>query len=93
MNPSADNTIHSRTSGYFLFLVTFTVKRISNLHLHPVHIKEREGKKSFLSFLCSEADFDPDSYKIPFVVMSMRTLTSEVHSLLRSHEGTLPLLR
>lgn len=40
----------------------------------------------------SEADFDPDSYKIPFVVMSMRTLTSEVHSLLRSHEGTLPLL-
>lgn len=43
--------------------------------------------------LCSEADFDPDSYKIPFVVMSLSTLTSEVHSLLQSHEGTLPLLR
>ncbi|XP_044202164.1 meiosis regulator and mRNA stability factor 1 isoform X4 [Thunnus albacares] len=40
----------------------------------------------------SEADFDPDSYKIPFVVMSLSTLASEVHSLLQSHEGTLPLL-
>ncbi|XP_051940792.1 meiosis regulator and mRNA stability factor 1 isoform X2 [Hippocampus zosterae] len=40
----------------------------------------------------SEADFDPDSYTIPFVVMSLRTLASEVHELLQSHEGTLPLL-
>lgn len=40
----------------------------------------------------SEADFDPDSYKIPFVVMSLSTLASEVHHLLQSHEGTLPLL-
>lgn len=40
----------------------------------------------------SEADFDPDAYKIPFVVMSLSTLTSEIHSLLQSHEGTLPLL-
>ncbi|XP_041789108.1 meiosis regulator and mRNA stability factor 1 isoform X2 [Chelmon rostratus] len=40
----------------------------------------------------SEADFDPDSYKIPFVVMSLSSLASEVHSLLQSHEGTLPLL-
>ncbi|XP_059211415.1 meiosis regulator and mRNA stability factor 1 isoform X3 [Centropristis striata] len=40
----------------------------------------------------SEADFDPDSYKIPFVVVSLSTLASEVHSLLQSHEGTLPLL-
>ncbi|XP_008278132.1 meiosis arrest female protein 1 homolog isoform X3 [Stegastes partitus] len=40
----------------------------------------------------SEADFDPDSYKIPFVVMSLSTLASEVHSLLQSHDGTLPLL-
>lgn len=40
----------------------------------------------------SEADFDPDSYKIPFVVMSLSTLATEVHSLLQSHEGTLPLL-
>lgn len=40
----------------------------------------------------SEADFDPDSYKIPFVVMSLSTLAAEIHSLLQSHEGTLPLL-
>ncbi|XP_077379254.1 meiosis regulator and mRNA stability factor 1 isoform X3 [Festucalex cinctus] len=40
----------------------------------------------------SEADFDPDSYTIPFVVMSLSTLASEVHALLQSHEGTLPLL-
>lgn len=40
----------------------------------------------------SEADFDPDSYKIPFVVMSLSALASQVHSLLQSHEGTLPLL-
>ncbi|XP_037830656.1 meiosis regulator and mRNA stability factor 1 isoform X3 [Kryptolebias marmoratus] len=40
----------------------------------------------------SEADFDPDSYKIPFVAMSLSSLASEVHSLLESHEGTLPLL-
>uniref|UniRef100_A0A7N6A052 Meiosis regulator and mRNA stability factor 1 n=1 Tax=Anabas testudineus TaxID=64144 RepID=A0A7N6A052_ANATE len=40
----------------------------------------------------SEADFDPDSYKIPFVVMSLSTLASDVHSLLHLHDGTLPLL-
>uniref|UniRef100_A0A3Q3W5V0 Meiosis regulator and mRNA stability factor 1 n=1 Tax=Mola mola TaxID=94237 RepID=A0A3Q3W5V0_MOLML len=40
----------------------------------------------------SEADFDPDSYKIPFVVMSLSKLSSEVHCLLQSHEGALPLL-
>ncbi|XP_055080088.1 meiosis regulator and mRNA stability factor 1 isoform X3 [Periophthalmus magnuspinnatus] len=40
----------------------------------------------------SEADFDPDAYKIPFVVMSVSALTSDVHTLLHSHEGTLPLL-
>lgn len=41
----------------------------------------------------SEADFDPDSYKIPFVVMSLSTLASDVHSLLQAHEGSLQLLR
>ncbi|XP_064862239.1 meiosis regulator and mRNA stability factor 1-like isoform X6 [Oncorhynchus nerka] len=40
----------------------------------------------------SEADFDPDSYKIPFVVVSLKSLASQVHCLLQSHEGTLPLL-
>lgn len=41
----------------------------------------------------SEADFDPESYKIPFVVISLSSLSTEVHSLLQMHDGTLPLLR
>ncbi|XP_063051996.1 meiosis regulator and mRNA stability factor 1 isoform X2 [Engraulis encrasicolus] len=40
----------------------------------------------------SEADYDPDSYKIPFVVVSVKELAAQVHSLLQSHEGTIPLL-
>ncbi|KAG7277297.1 hypothetical protein CRUP_036966, partial [Coryphaenoides rupestris] len=40
----------------------------------------------------SEADFDPDSYKLPFVGMSLRAIASQVHSLLQSHDATLPLL-
>lgn len=42
---------------------------------------------------CSEADYDPDTYKIPFVVVSLKALSAHVHSLLQSHEGTIPLLR
>ncbi|XP_066519250.1 meiosis regulator and mRNA stability factor 1 isoform X2 [Hoplias malabaricus] len=40
----------------------------------------------------SEADYDPDTYKIPFVVVSLKALSAHVHSLLQSHEGTVPLL-
>ncbi|XP_026789140.3 meiosis regulator and mRNA stability factor 1 isoform X2 [Pangasianodon hypophthalmus] len=40
----------------------------------------------------SEADYDPDTYKIPFVVVSLKALSAHVHSLLQSHEGTIPLL-
>lgn len=40
----------------------------------------------------SEADFDPDAYNIPFVAISVSALAPEVHTLLQSHEGTLPLL-
>ncbi|MGH0129640.1 UNVERIFIED_CONTAM: hypothetical protein FKN15_048345 [Acipenser sinensis] len=40
----------------------------------------------------SESEFDPDSYKIPFVFMSMKTFASQVHGLLQTHEGTVPLL-
>ncbi|KAK0155151.1 Meiosis regulator and mRNA stability factor 1 [Merluccius polli] len=40
----------------------------------------------------SEADFDPDSYQIPFVAMSLSAMASQVHALLQSHDGTLPLL-
>uniref|UniRef100_A0AAR2LN32 Meiosis regulator and mRNA stability factor 1 n=1 Tax=Pygocentrus nattereri TaxID=42514 RepID=A0AAR2LN32_PYGNA len=39
-----------------------------------------------------EADYDPDTYKIPFVVVSLKALAAHVHSLLQSHEGTVPLL-
>ncbi|XP_030637945.1 meiosis regulator and mRNA stability factor 1 [Chanos chanos] len=40
----------------------------------------------------SEADYDPDTYKIPFVVVSLKALAAHVHSLLQTHEGTVPLL-
>lgn len=40
----------------------------------------------------SEADYDPDTYKIPFVVVSLKALAAHVHSLLQSHDGTVPLL-
>uniref|UniRef100_A0A8D0AW87 Meiosis regulator and mRNA stability factor 1 n=1 Tax=Sander lucioperca TaxID=283035 RepID=A0A8D0AW87_SANLU len=57
------------------------------LEYHEPVCREHYTQQDF-----SEADFDPDSYKIPFVVMSLSALASEVHSLLQSHEGTLPLL-
>ncbi|KAM4583778.1 meiosis regulator and mRNA stability factor 1 isoform 2-T2 [Odontesthes bonariensis] len=57
------------------------------LEYHEPVCRQHYAQKDF-----SEADFDPDSYKIPFVVTSLSTLASEIHSLLQSHEGTLPLL-
>lgn len=49
--------------------------------------------KIILYIFNSEADFDPESYKIPFVMTSLSSLSTEVHSLLQLHDGTLPLLR
>ncbi|XP_029077439.1 meiosis regulator and mRNA stability factor 1 isoform X3 [Monodon monoceros] len=40
----------------------------------------------------NEHEFDPDSYKIPFVILSLKTFAPQVHSLLQTHEGTVPLL-
>ncbi|KAJ3614821.1 hypothetical protein NHX12_018391 [Muraenolepis orangiensis] len=40
----------------------------------------------------SEADFDPDSYIIPFVTMALSDVAPQVHRLLQSHSGTIPLL-
>ncbi|XP_056136133.1 meiosis regulator and mRNA stability factor 1 isoform X2 [Lampris incognitus] len=57
------------------------------LEYHDAICKQHHTQQEF-----SEADFDPDSYKIPFVVMSVKTMASQIHSLLQSHEGTLPLL-
>ncbi|XP_041062246.1 meiosis regulator and mRNA stability factor 1 isoform X3 [Carcharodon carcharias] len=44
------------------------------------------------SHSCSEDGFDPDSYKIPFIILSLKTFAPQVHSLLHTHEGTVPLL-
>ncbi|MED6235150.1 hypothetical protein ATANTOWER_017679, partial [Ataeniobius toweri] len=57
------------------------------LEYHEPVCRHHYAKQDF-----SEADFDPESYKIPFVVMSLSSLASEVHSLLQMHDGTLPLL-
>ncbi|XP_047221337.1 meiosis regulator and mRNA stability factor 1 isoform X3 [Girardinichthys multiradiatus] len=57
------------------------------LEYHEPVCRHHYAKQDF-----SEADFDPESYKIPFVVMSLSSLSSEVHSLLQMHDGTLPLL-
>ncbi|KAM9818666.1 meiosis regulator and mRNA stability factor 1 isoform 5-T6 [Syngnathus typhle] len=57
------------------------------LEYHEPICRQHSKQQNF-----SEADFDPDSYTIPFVVMSLSTLAPEVHALLQSHEGTLPLL-
>ncbi|XP_008407266.1 meiosis arrest female protein 1 isoform X3 [Poecilia reticulata] len=57
------------------------------LEYHEPVCRQHYAKQDF-----SEADFDPESYKIPFVVMSPSSLSTEVHSLLQMHDGTLPLL-
>ncbi|XP_072539563.1 meiosis regulator and mRNA stability factor 1 isoform X2 [Salminus brasiliensis] len=49
-------------------------------------------KRHYTQHDFSEADYDPDTYKIPFVVVSLKALSAHVHSLLQSHEGTVPLL-
>ncbi|KAM9305551.1 meiosis regulator and mRNA stability factor 1 [Gastrophryne carolinensis] len=39
----------------------------------------------------STHDFDPDTYVIPYVILSLKTFAPQVHSLLQTHEGTVPL--
>ncbi|RVE75710.1 hypothetical protein OJAV_G00001470 [Oryzias javanicus] len=57
------------------------------LEYHKPVCEQHYAKRNF-----SEADFDPDTYKIPFVVMPLSTLASKLNHLLESHGGTLPLL-
>ncbi|XP_073809546.1 meiosis regulator and mRNA stability factor 1 isoform X7 [Danio rerio] len=57
------------------------------LEYHEPVCKRHSAQQDF-----SEADFDPDSYMIPFVLESLKVLAAHVHSLLQSHEGMLPLL-
>ncbi|KAJ8246029.1 hypothetical protein GJAV_G00262890 [Gymnothorax javanicus] len=69
----------------------------SSASCSPVVFEELEYHEPVCKRHCSqqnfsESDFDPDSYKIPFVVLSLKTFAAQVHSLLQTHEGTVPLL-
>ncbi|XP_076997770.1 meiosis regulator and mRNA stability factor 1 isoform X4 [Tamandua tetradactyla] len=57
------------------------------LEYHEPVCRQHYPNKEF-----SEHEFDPDSYKIPFVILSLKTFAPQVHSLLQTHEGTVPLL-
>ncbi|KAL8215419.1 UNVERIFIED_CONTAM: Meiosis regulator and mRNA stability factor 1, partial [Gekko kuhli] len=57
------------------------------LEYHEPTCKQHCINKDF-----SEHVFDPDSYRIPFVILSLKTFAPQVHSLLQTHEGTVPLL-
>ncbi|XP_068885631.1 meiosis regulator and mRNA stability factor 1 isoform X3 [Aphelocoma coerulescens] len=57
------------------------------LEYHEPVCKQHCLNKDFI-----EHEFDPDSYRIPFVVLSLKTFAPQVHSLLQTHEGTVPLL-
>ncbi|XP_006892736.1 PREDICTED: meiosis arrest female protein 1 isoform X2 [Elephantulus edwardii] len=57
------------------------------LEYHEPICRQHYSNKAF-----SEHEFDPDSYKIPFVILSLKTFAPQVHSLLQTHEGTVPLL-
>ncbi|XP_053131872.1 meiosis regulator and mRNA stability factor 1 isoform X2 [Hemicordylus capensis] len=57
------------------------------LEYHEPICKQHCANKSF-----SEHEFDPDSYKVPFVILSLKIFAPQVHSLLQTHEGTVPLL-
>ncbi|XP_043086800.1 meiosis regulator and mRNA stability factor 1 isoform X2 [Puntigrus tetrazona] len=99
--------VREQGSGRLVCLLSSTQARQSPLgsaHSHdssntasPVLFEELEYHEPVCRRHCSqqdfsESDFDPDSYMIPFVVVSLKTLAAHVHSLLQSHEGTVPLL-
>ncbi|XP_071067429.1 meiosis regulator and mRNA stability factor 1 isoform X34 [Dasypus novemcinctus] len=69
----------------------------SSTNCSPVIFEELEYHEPVCRQHCpnkefSEHEFDPDSYKIPFVILSLKTFAPQVHSLLQTHEGTVPLL-
>lgn len=84
MNLSAGSTALTRTSG------TSAPSRECEQGMLSTPEK-RQLTACCLS--CSEHEFDPDSYKIPFVVLSLKAFAPQVHSLLQTHEGAVPLLR
>ncbi|XP_054549799.1 meiosis regulator and mRNA stability factor 1 isoform X6 [Talpa occidentalis] len=69
----------------------------SSTNCSPIIFEELEYHEPICRQHCSNKDFsehefDPDSYKIPFVILSLKTFAPQVHSLLQTHEGTVPLL-
>ncbi|XP_043568067.1 meiosis regulator and mRNA stability factor 1 isoform X3 [Chiloscyllium plagiosum] len=69
----------------------------SSSNCSPVIFEELEYHEPICKQHCSnngynENEFDPDSYKIPFTILSLKTFAPQVHSLLHTHEGTVPLL-
>ncbi|XP_073884397.1 meiosis regulator and mRNA stability factor 1 isoform X9 [Macaca fascicularis] len=69
----------------------------SSTNCSPIIFEELEYHEPVCRQHCSNKDFsehefDPDSYKIPFVILSLKTFAPQVHSLLQTHEGTVPLL-
>uniref|UniRef100_A0ABM5EZV2 Meiosis regulator and mRNA stability factor 1 n=1 Tax=Pogona vitticeps TaxID=103695 RepID=A0ABM5EZV2_9SAUR len=69
----------------------------SSANCSPIIFEELEYHEPICKQHCtnkefSEHDFDPDSYKVPFVILSLKAFAPQVHSLLQTHEGTVPLL-
>ncbi|XP_056359138.1 meiosis regulator and mRNA stability factor 1 [Oenanthe melanoleuca] len=69
----------------------------SSANCSPIIFEELEYHEPVCKQHCLNKDlieheFDPDSYRIPFVVLSLKTFAPQVHSLLQTHEGTVPLL-
>ncbi|XP_042336707.1 meiosis regulator and mRNA stability factor 1 isoform X5 [Sceloporus undulatus] len=69
----------------------------SSANCSPIIFEELEYHEPICKQHCmnkdfSEHDFDPDSYKVPFVILSLKIFAPQVHSLLQTHEGTVPLL-
>ncbi|XP_072916615.1 meiosis regulator and mRNA stability factor 1 isoform X3 [Hemitrygon akajei] len=69
----------------------------SSANCSPVVFEELEYHEPICKQHCSdrgysENEFDPDSYKILFIILSLKTFAPQVHSLLHTHEGTVPLL-
>ncbi|KAH0631880.1 hypothetical protein JD844_019774 [Phrynosoma platyrhinos] len=69
----------------------------SSANCSPIIFEELEYHEPVCKQHCmnkdfSEPDFDPDSYKVPFVILSLKIFAPQVHSLLQTHEGTVPLL-
>ncbi|XP_053550508.1 meiosis regulator and mRNA stability factor 1 [Bombina bombina] len=69
----------------------------SSTNCSPVVFEELEYHEPVCRQHCknkkfSEHDFDPDSYIIPYVFLSLKNFAPQVHSLLQTHEGTVPLI-